>query len=301
MPEYKIKHKTIYKYEDSVSHCLNIAHMYPLTTPYQECFRTFIDVQPRPSYSSFRKDYFGNNLFFFSIEDIHNKLEVTVESSVKTIPPEYATFNRSSSWEEAIVRVQKGETASDLAAKEFTLPSSFIPLHPKFAEYAMQSFPPGKTILEGVHDFTLRIFQDFEFDPIATTIVTPLQEVFETKKGVCQDFTHFAISALRSLKIPARYVSGYIETHPPPGQPKLQGSDATHAWLSVYCPNQGWVDFDPTNGKFLTDEYILTSVGRDYSDVSPLKGILFGGGKHKLKVEVDVIRDTPQPTQPQRN
>lgn len=291
MPEYRIKHKTIYHYEENVSHCMNIAHMYPLTTPLQECYRTFIDVVPRPSYSSFRKDYFGNNLFFFSIEDPHKSLEVTVESTVKTTLPKYATFSRSCSWKEAIARIQECETASDLAAIEFTLPSQFIPLNSEFADYARISFPEGQSILEGVHNFTMRIFEDFEFDPVATTIVTPLKEVFSQKKGVCQDFTHFAISALRSLKIPARYVSGYIETHPPPGQPKLQGSDATHAWLSVYCPDQGWVDFDPTNGKFLTDEYVVTSIGRDYSDVSPLKGILFGGGKHKLKVEVDVLRE----------
>lgn len=289
MPEYKVRHKTIYSYESTVSHCLNIAHMYPLATSHQECFRTFIDVNPRPSYSSFRKDYFGNNLFYFSIEDPHQSLVITVESTLKTILPTYATFSRSCSWEEAIERIANAETPSDLAALEFTLPSPFIPFNKNFAEYARVSFPQGQTILEGVHDFILRIFKDFKFDPIATTIVTPLEEVFEHKKGVCQDFTHFAISALRSLKIPARYVSGYIETHPPPGQPKLQGSDATHAWLSVYCPDQGWVDFDPTNGKFLTDEYIVTSIGRDYSDVSPLKGILFGGGKHKLKVEVDVV------------
>lgn len=291
MANYKVIHKTIYEYEEEVIHCLNIAHMYPLVTPYQECFRTFIQVNPRPSYSSFRRDYFGNNLFFFAIEDAHRKLEVIVESSVQTKTPNYATFSRSCSWEEAIQRIQNCETLSDLLALEYVLPSPFTPIHPEFSEYAKESFPPGISILEGVMDFTNRIYKDFQFDPKATTIVTPLKEVFQNRRGVCQDFTHFAIAALRGLKIPARYVSGYIETHPPPGKPKLQGTDATHAWLSVYCPDQGWVDFDPTNGKTMTDEYIVTAIGRDYSDVSPLKGILFGGGKHDLKVEVDVIRE----------
>ncbi|WCL49343.1 transglutaminase family protein [Leptospira sp. GIMC2001] len=291
MPDYKIIHKTIYSYESTVSHCINLAHMYPPNTPHQECYRTFIDVNPRPSASSFRKDYFGNNLFFFSIEDPHKQLEVKVESSVKTNQPSYANFARSCPWPEAQTRLMKSTTRSDIEALEYLLPSAHVPFNPKFAEYAAISFADNKSILESVHDFTIRIFNDFEFDPKATTIVTPLEQVFEQKKGVCQDFTHFAISALRSFKIPARYVSGYIETHPPIGQKKLQGSDATHAWLSVYCPDQGWVDFDPTNGKFITDEYVITAIGRDYSDVSPLKGILFGGGKHKLKVEVDVLRE----------
>jgi transglutaminase-like putative cysteine protease len=267
--------------------------MYPMNTSHQECYRTFIDVKPRPSFSSFRKDYFENNLFFFSIEDPHTELEVIVESTVKTNLPSYATFSRSISWEESITRIQSSQSRADVLAVEYFLPSPFIPLNYKFSEYAISCFPPGKSILEGVHDFTIKVFSDFEFDPKATTIVTPLEEVFQKRKGVCQDFTHLAISALRGLKIPSRYVSGYIETHPPAGQEKMQGSDATHAWLSVYCPDQGWVDFDPTNGKFITDEYIVTAIGRDYSDVAPLKGILYGGGKHKLKVEVDVLREEP--------
>lgn len=291
MPDYRIKHKTTYHYEDSVSHCLNLAHMYPMNTAHQECYRTFIDVIPRPAFSSFRKDYFGNNLFFFSIEDAHTNLEVTVESTVKTQKPGYANFSRSSDWEDAISKMRLSGLRQDIQALEYTMNSPFIRPKKEFGDYARMDFPKGKSILEGVHDFTLRMFRDFEFDPKATTIVTPLEEVFHKKRGVCQDFTHFSISALRSLKIPARYVSGYIETHPPPGKPKLQGSDATHAWLSVYCPDQGWVDFDPTNGKFITDEYVVTAIGRDYSDVAPLKGILYGGGKHKLKVEVDVLRE----------
>jgi transglutaminase-like putative cysteine protease len=291
MPNYRIIHKTIYSYEESVTHCQNLAHMYPLTNSHQECYRTFIDVNPRPSVSSFRKDYFGNNLFYFAIEDFHRQLQVSVESSVKTNVPIYSLFSRSCPWEEVSSRIHNSKSRLDIEAIEFTLSSPFIPLNPLFSEYALKSFAKGKSILESVNDFTIRIFNDFKFDAKATTIVTPLEQVFKNRKGVCQDFTHFAISALRSLNIPARYVSGYIETHPPIGQKKLQGSDATHAWVSVYCPDQGWVDFDPTNGKFITDEYIMTSIGRDYSDVSPLKGILYGGGKHKLKVEVDVLRE----------
>jgi len=291
VPNYRIIHKTIYTYEDLVSHCLNLAHMYPLNNAHQECYRTFIDVKPRPSVSSFRKDYFGNNLFFFAIEDSHKELEITVESSVKTNVPIYSLFSRSCPWEDVWERLESSKSRADIEAIEYTLPSSYVSYNSNFADYAMQSFLPGKSVLESVYDFTLRIFKEFKFDPKATTIVTPLEQVFAQKKGVCQDFTHFAISALRSIKIPARYVSGYIETHPPAGQEKLKGSDATHAWVSVYCPDQGWVDFDPTNGKFITDEYIMTSVGRDYSDISPLKGILYGGGKHKLKVEVDVLRE----------
>lgn len=290
MPEYRIIHKTIYKYEEVVSHCINLAHMYPPNTSHQDCYRTFIDVHPRPAHSSFRKDYFGNNLFLFSIEDPHDELVVSVESSVKTNPPNYGNLSRASAWTEAIERIRKSNSRADIEATEFTLPSPFVQYNYQFGEYARTCFSEGSSTLEGAFLFTQKIFRDFKFDPKATTILTPLDQVFEEKKGVCQDFTHFAIASLRSLGIPSRYISGYIETHPPPGQKKLQGSDATHAWLSVYCPDHGWVDFDPTNGKMITEEYVITAIGRDYSDVAPLKGILYGGGKHQLKVEVDVLR-----------
>ena len=165
-------------------------------------------------------------------------------------------------------------------------------LNPTFNEYAYDSFAPGRPFLDAVQDLTHRIYQDFTYDPHFTTVITPLSEVFEHRRGVCQDFAHFALACLRGMGLAARYVSGYLETLPPPGQPKLQGADASHAWLSVYLPEQGWFDFDPTNDQPRTEQYITIGWGRDYGDITPVKGILYGGGDHKLEVSVDVERIT---------
>ncbi|TGN19883.1 transglutaminase family protein [Leptospira idonii] len=292
MADYRVIHKTKYVYEDLVAYCHNMAHMYPLTSRHQDCFRTHVTVLPKPIVSSFRRDYFGNQVFLFSVEDPHKALEVTVESTIRTHSSVGYDHSRSTPWEEIRNMVQISSLEQDIAAIEYLQPSPFIKVADQYAEFGKQFFEPGKPVFLGVLQMSESIFKTFKYDQKATTINTPLEQVLVEKKGVCQDFSHLCISALRSLGIPARYVSGYLETQPPPGMPKLQGSDATHAWISVYCPDMGWQDFDPTNGKMITEEYIITAIGRDYSDISPLKGILFGGGKHKLVVEVDVLRET---------
>ncbi len=291
MADYRIIHKTKYVYEDLVSYGHNLAHMYPLAFRDQDCFRTHVSVNPKPVVSSFRKDYFGNQVFLFSIEDSHKTLEVIVESTVRTHPTIDYDKSRSTPWNKIEPLLRESSLEQDLEALEFLQPSPFIRLKPQFADFISPLFPIGKPVYLGAFDLAEFIFKNFKFDNKATTINTPTEQVLAEKKGVCQDFTHLCIASLRSLGIPTRYISGYLETIPPPGKPKLRGTDATHAWISVYCPDMGWQDFDPTNGKMITEEYIVTAVGRDYSDVSPLKGILFGGGKHKLTVEVDVFRE----------
>lgn len=291
MADFKVIHKTKYSYDDTVAYCHNMAHMYPLTSSHQDCFRTHVTVNPKPVVSSFRRDYFGNQVFLFSVEDPHRFLEVVVESTVRTHHTLGIDLYKSTPWENIYSLIHESSLDSDILSIEYIQPSSFIAAKESYSEFARMFFTDGKPVYAAALEMTTYIYQTFQYDPKATSINTPIDQVLNERKGVCQDFSHLMIAALRSLKIPTRYVSGYLETLPPPGTEKLQGSDATHAWVSVYCPMFGWMDFDPTNGKIITEEYIITAIGRDYADVSPLKGILFGGGKHKLKVEVDVIRE----------
>jgi len=169
------------------------------------------------------------------------------------------------------------------------LDSPMVRPAPEFARWARESFAAGTPILAGVAELVGRLFKEFEFDPVATDVATPLEEAWKARRGVCQDFAHVALACLRSLSLPARYVSGYLRTVPPAGQKRMQGADASHAWISVFCPYNGWVDFDPTNNIMPSDGHITVATGRDYSDVSPLSGILTGGGEHTVEVAVDVI------------
>ncbi|RHX85581.1 transglutaminase family protein [Leptospira stimsonii] len=291
MAEYTVKHVTRYSYQEEVSHCHNLAHMCPVTNHHQDCKDLKLRVHPGPSVSGYRKDYFGNLVYSFSVEDSHQSLEIVSESKVSTHPIDYGDLNHSPRVSEIPTLLASSHLREDLEALEYIADSAFAIRDPLFAKFAIEMMDFEKPLLQAVMDYTVRFYQSFEFKAGATTIQTPPAQVLKNRKGVCQDFTHLSIAALRSVGIPCRYVSGYIETFPPPGQTKLQGSDASHAWFSIYSPGIGWVDYDPTNGKMLSEEYIFTSIGRDFADVSPLKGILFGGGKHKLKVEVDVIRE----------
>ncbi|XDD51468.1 transglutaminase domain-containing protein [Leptospira sp. WS92.C1] len=290
MADYQVRHVTRYSYQEEVSHCHNLAHMCPGSNRHQDCNDLKLHVFPGPSVSGYRKDYFGNLVYSFSVEDAHTALEIISESKVSTHPIDYGNLNHSPKVSEIPMLLKSLQSKEDMDALEYLSDSTFVARSPVFENFGLEMMDPEKPVLEAVRDYTLRFYNTFEFKVGATTIHTPLTQVLKNRKGVCQDFTHLSIAALRSMGIPCRYVSGYIETFPPPGQTKLQGSDASHAWFSVYSPGIGWVDYDPTNGKMLSEEYIFTSIGRDFADVSPLKGILFGGGKHKLKVEVDVIR-----------
>jgi len=200
-------------------------------------------------------------------------------------------------WEEARERMRYHRGAAYDPAAEFLFASPYVPRHAEFVEYALPSFAPGRPLVEAARHLMARIHSDFAYETQATDASTPALEALQLRKGVCQDFAHVMLACLRSLGLPARYVSGYLLTQPPPGQPRLVGADASHAWVSVYLPGKsgdggnspgGWADFDPTNGRQPGEDYVTLAIGRDYSDVSPMRGVLHGGARHTLRVGVTV-------------
>lgn len=290
--KYKITHTTAYQYALSVSNCYNLAYVIPRNTETQQVESVDIVLVPSATTRNTRTDYFGNQLFQFSIEKDHRELSLTV-TSVITVKDFAANnnldFGNPCSYVSYLLK--HSTDMESLKAREFMLDSAMVQQHSYLAEYAIQSFSDERPFLSAVLDLTQRIFTDFTYDPQFSDVATPLADVFKHKRGVCQDFAHLAIGCLRSLGYPARYVSGYLETLPPPGQQKLVGADATHAWFAVYSPGEGWYEFDPTNNKMVGEQYITTAWGRDYADVTPLKGVIFGGGHSpQLMVSVDVQR-----------
>lgn len=287
--KYRVTHKTHYCYNDAVTICHNEAHLLPRHSPYQTYLSGQVMVEPYPIRQDNWQDFFGNTVTYFSIEFPHKELtimavsEVEIQHSGVISLPAY-----SPPWEQVRETLENSLIPTDLEARELVFDSPFISANEMLRSYALPSFTPQRPILDAVRDLMKRIDTEFTYDPNFTTIVTSIEVVLKHRRGVCQDFAHLMIGCLRSLGLAARYVSGYLETLPPPGQSKLRGSDASHAWLSVYVPGQGWTDFDPTNNQIPTVQHITTAWGRDYSDVTPLKGIIFGGGEHTLTVSVDV-------------
>ncbi len=292
MIKYQIRHTTTYKYADKVTQCHNLVYLLPRDTNHQRCINVSLSVNPQPSHSQRRFDYFGNQSFYFSVEKAHKELEVTALSQVE-VKESRPTLDLDFgiTCEQARKLMKDGQSEVTLLAREFTLDSPMVAAAPDLRDYAREFFKRDRPLLSAVRALTTRIYKDFTYDPGFSSVATPLSDVMAHRRGVCQDFAHLAIGCLRSMGFPARYVSGYIETLPPPGQEKLVGSDATHAWVAVYSPGEGWFEFDPTNDKLAEEQHITTAWGRDYSDVSPLKGVIFGGGnKHSLAVAVDVNR-----------
>jgi transglutaminase-like putative cysteine protease len=290
---YKIIHTTRYIYNAPVSLCHNIARLIPRSTGKQTCRNTQVIIDPVPDVLNEYEDFFGNKVTYFAVQKEHTSLTVTVHSEIiKSAAPEIA-FYSNISWEEV-----KRSLAS--TGREYADVLQYIPETPltaadgEISAYARQSFHPGRSIFEATQELMRRIFTDFSFQPGFTTITTPLSTVMSARKGVCQDFAHLGIACLRSMGLPARYISGYIETLPPPGTKKLTGVDASHAWFSVFIPGTGWVDFDPTNNQFPGDHHLVIGWGRDYSDITPLKGVIVSSGPHRLSVSVDVRRLDPK-------
>ncbi len=290
--KYRIRHRTRYDYPAVVSQCFSLTHLLPRDTRYQKCSRSSITVDPLPAFSSRRSDYFGNNSYYFSVQFPHRYLEVVAESEVEILDPRQSMpLDFGASCAEVRSLLQNLEPPENVLAREFLLDSPRIRRSQALADYARGTFRDELPFLSCVRSFTSKIYAEFEFDPRATQVTTPPEEVLANRRGVCQDFAHLAIGCLRSLGYPARYVSGYLETLPPPGSPRLEGADASHAWFAVYSPIEGWADFDPTNDRMAAEQHITTAWGRDYSDVTPLKGSVFGGGtSQQLKVAVDVER-----------
>lgn len=292
---FNVTHTTRYLYNAPVSYGHNIATLRPRKSKGQELLDYAIEISPEPAEISERIDFFGNYITRFSIQTEHEVLKVTTKSQIKR---EYAQFQegffsdacKSVTMKSALESLQSTDLEI-LDAKQFILESIFIKkMDAGIHEYARQSFQNNRSVFDAAFELMQRIYTDFDFVSGFTSISTPIREVMEEKKGVCQDFAQIAIACIRSIGLPAKYISGYIETLPPPGEEKLVGADASHAWFSVFIPSFGWVDFDPTNNQIPRDQHIVVGWGRDYYDVPPLKGVVYGSGQSKLKVAVDITR-----------
>lgn len=285
---YRIVHSTRYDYSRPVVLAHSEARVRPRSTAAQLCAACTIDVDPLPAVRAEHGDAFGNTVLYFAVQDPHQSLAVTASSEVEVLaavaPPS------SPPWEDAVRLLHESASAETRLARQFALDSPGAAGSPALRAYAAPSLPPGRPLLEAVAELNWRIHRDFRFDPESTTVTTPLADVLAQRHGVCQDFAHLAIACLRAHGLPARYVSGYLETEPPPGRKRLQGADVSHAWFAVFVPDVGWVDFDPTNDLLPADRHVTTAWGRDYTDVTPLKGVIFGGGPHTLEVSVDMLR-----------
>lgn len=283
---YKISHRTTYKYVYPVSFGNHVACLKPRSFQDNELISSELQITPAPTTRTERTDYFGNLLCFFTVQDPHE--ELTVEARSKVIIHPNRPHTASGPWEDSAQLLSYGDDPGALAAHQFQFESPRIRIRPEFAAYALESFTPRRPMHEALRDLTTRIHKDFQFDSKVTNVRTPIEEVFKKRRGVCQDFAHIQVACLRSIHLAARYVSGYLRTYPPPGRPRLVGADASHAWVSAYCCGIGWLDMDPTNDVAPSDGHVTLAWGRDYGDVSPLRGLIMGGGQHTLRVAVDM-------------
>ena len=287
---YSITHRTSYRYASAVTASHTIAHLLPRTSDGQQVLEASVDLWPVPDHRHDHVDAFGNDVVYFNVNGVHDELVITGRSQV-SVSDEPATPGSTLAWDDVALQLASQLGHDALLARLCTLDSAYVVRSPELAQYAMPSFAPGRRLADALADLTHRIFVDFVFDPSFSDVSTPLSEVLDHRRGVCQDFAHLAIGCLRTLGLPARYVSGYIETFPPPGEEKLVGSDASHAWLAVYDPQAGWLDADPTNDQVPPRHHVTTAWGRDYADVAPARGVVFGPpGNHQLTVAVDVAR-----------
>jgi len=292
---YDIFHETVFHYQSLVTFSHNIARLKPKEGRDQELLSFRLDVEPYASEVHSFVDMFGNTNHHLLLREPHTSLTVTGHSRVRRkIKEAERAIERikagAPTYEKALQRLATFH-ARDIAAKQFLFASELIPVEVgPIRDYALASFHPKRSLYEAGEELMGRIFEDFEFNPAFSDLTTPVETIFEEKKGVCQDFAHFALSTLRSIGLPARYVSGYIETVPPKGTVKLFGVDASHAWVSLYVPGCGWLDLDPTNNIIPLEQHIVMGHGRDYHDISPLKGVVRGSGQSRLSVRVDVRR-----------
>ncbi|MDB5048815.1 MAG: transglutaminase [Fibrobacteres bacterium] len=296
MPIYTIRHRTIYVYSEECGLSVNQARLRPRELPGQRLMAFSLESTPRLEDFQEGPDFFGNPTAIFKVAKGHERFEICTESRVDVSWAERDAPPETSAWEETAEALRTPATPEAQDAIQFVLDSPLVKVFPELREYASASFPAGRPLGEAAFHLMRRIHRDFRFIPGSTSLQTTLEMVFQTRCGVCQDFSHLMLGCLRSLGLAGRYVSGYIETQPKPGKPRLVGADATHAWVSVFAPGTGWLDFDPTNLMLPGPQHITLAWGRDFSDVSPLRGVLYGGGTQKLKVEVDVLREDGSPS-----
>ncbi len=289
MMRYAISHRTTYTYETKVAYSRLVAHLAPRRTPRQKPETFALTVVPVAARCAQRQDSFGNVVDWLTIERPHRILDILAESRVEVEPaPDYGAA-ASYSWERAGAALEQPGDREVLDAVQYAFDTKLTALGDELVEYARASFPPDRPLLECALDLNTRIYTDFTYDKDATDTSTTVDEAFALRAGVCQDFAHVGIAAVRAMGLAARYVSGYLLTRPPPGRERLIGADASHAWFAVWIPPLGWIDFDPTNDVLPSSEHITVAWGRDYSDVAPIHGIITGGSEHEVDVAVDVM------------
>jgi transglutaminase-like putative cysteine protease len=285
---FEISHRTIYRYSAPVAQSYHLLHLTPRSHSRQTVLRHSLLIDPAPAAKTELVDDFGNPSSIITIEQDHTKLEIHSRAQVDVRAPLPMDTARTASWDDVAAQLRANLGAETFEAVQYTCPSRYIRATRDTYKYARPSFPEGRPLIEAVQDLTGRIHREFKYQTGATDAATSVEEVLRIRRGVCQDFAHLEIACLRTLGLSARYVSGYLLTYPPEGQPKLVGADASHAWLSVWSPEFGWVDFDPTNNIIPKEEHIAIAFGRDFQDVSPVSGVLLGGGEHEVEVAVDV-------------
>ena len=292
--DYFVRHRTTYQYLHEVSFSQHMVHLEPRLTPFQTVQKVTVKVSPRPAVRTRRNDAFGNATEWLTLMEPHDKFEIVAESRVAVTAPPRREPARALGWEAvrqrlAAAALPGAKDAEALEAVSFLFDTTYTAFTVDLASYASPCFPAGGSFLGGAIELMHRIHRDFRYDTTVTDVSTPVDRVFEIRAGVCQDLAHMAIACLHSLGLPARYISGYLLTQPPPGKEKLLGADASHAWFAIWCPPFGWVDLDPTNDILPTDGHVTLAWGRDYGDVSPINGVVVGGGDHAIEVGVDVI------------
>jgi len=287
---YSVRHRTTYRYDEPVSLSHHAAHLRPLDRHQQTCRAHQLMIEPLPTSIEQTTDYFGNGVMVFTIAGPHQSLIVESTSEVEMRPMTLDPTAGQDAWERIAEAASAPREPEDLVAAEFAAASPAAEVTPVVQRYAAPSFPPGRALIEAALDLAHRIHDEFKFDPHATTISTPTDEVLRLKRGVCQDFAHLMIAGCRAHGVPARYVSGYLETDPPAGGKRLVGADASHAWVAVYAGHGVWLEIDPTNNRLAGTSHVAIAQGRDYGDVSPLRGVILGGGDHVVEVAVDVER-----------
>lgn len=292
--EYRIVHETAYRYSEPVALCQNQLRMRPRNHSHLNCHSCEVVIVPLPTCQQQHTDYFGNVVDSFAIDSLHQSLQVRVTSCVTVSIPDADNLSRAPAWADLVGVLRRGEQPADWNASEYMFASRRIVLNDMFADYARAIMQPHVSIIDAVDALTKQIHRDFRYDTRATDVNTSTEKAFTQRAGVCQDFAHVEIACLRSLGLAARYVSGYLRTYPPAGKPRLVGCDESHAWIGVYAGAEiGWVDFDPTNAVRAGTDHIPMCLGRDYDDISPMRGIVMGGGKAMLKVSVDVLPVEP--------
>mgnify|MGYP003385652353 FL=1 len=287
---YGLRHRTTYTYGDSVSFARSVLRLTPRSSVSQTVLESSIRVTPRPSLRQERTGPFGAEMVTVMVDKPHSTLVIDARSRIDVHTPAPPQASASLPWEMVRGRAFENREIGSDGPAAYLYPTNRTPLVPRITEYARESLAPGRPVVAAVSELMTRVYKDFRYDPGATEVSTPVWQAFDARHGVCQDFAQIMITGLRGLGVPTAYVSGYLRTIPPEGRPRLEGADATHAWISVWCGEEtGWIGFDPTNDILAADDHIVLAIGRDYADVAPIDGVILATGAQTLKVEVDVV------------